>query len=108
MALDTAAKRAAVPGVGRPWMRGQLPSLGKGREWRSSTGLSYPVADFQAPTVFVPPVVVGGLTTTTEMPSPVSSKMVLLPPLENYPRLVAMTKDAVIGGLRQLIKKDKN
>lgn len=49
MALDTAAKRQAVPGVARPWMRGQLPSAGKGREWRSSAGLSYPVANFQAP-----------------------------------------------------------
>ncbi len=55
MALDTAAKRAAVAGVGRPWMRGQFPSAGKGREWRSSVGLSYPVANFQAP-----PVVVAG------------------------------------------------
>lgn len=49
MALDTAAKRQAVPGVGRPWMRGQFPSAGKGREWRSSAGLSYPVANFEAP-----------------------------------------------------------
>lgn len=49
MALDSAAKRQAVPGVGRPWMRGQLPSVGKGREWRSSAGLSYPVANFQTP-----------------------------------------------------------
>ena len=47
MALDSAAKRQAVPGVGRPWMRGQFPSAAKDREWRSSTGLSYPVADFQ-------------------------------------------------------------
>lgn len=51
MALDTAAKRQAVPGVGRPWMRGQFPSVGKGREWRSSAALSYPVANFQAPVV---------------------------------------------------------
>ena len=49
MALDSAAKRQAVPGAGRPWMRGQLPAVGKGREWRSSAGLSYPVANFQAP-----------------------------------------------------------
>ncbi len=47
MALDSAAKRQSVPGAGRPWMRGQLPSVGKGREWRSSAGLSYPVADFE-------------------------------------------------------------
>lgn len=47
MALDSAAKRQAVPGAGRPWMRGQSPSAGKGREWRSSVGVSYPVADFQ-------------------------------------------------------------
>lgn len=56
MALDTAAKRQAVPGVGRPWMRGQFPSAGKGREWRSSAALSYPVADFQAPEDVVPAV----------------------------------------------------
>lgn len=49
MALDSAAKRQAVPGVGRPWMRGQFPSVGKGREWRSSAALSYPVANFQSP-----------------------------------------------------------
>ena len=47
MALDSTAKRAAVPGVGRPWMRGQLPENAKGREWRSSVGLSYPVANFE-------------------------------------------------------------
>ena len=48
MALDSAAKRQAVPGVGRPWMRGQFPAVGKGREWRSSAGMSYPVANFQS------------------------------------------------------------
>ena len=50
MALDSATKRQAIPGVGRPWMRVKLPAVGKGREWRSSTGLTYPVANFQAPT----------------------------------------------------------
>ncbi len=45
--IDTAAKRQAIPGVGRPWMRGQFPSVGKGREWRSSAALSYPVANFE-------------------------------------------------------------
>ena len=28
-------------------MRGQLPENAKGREWRSSVGLSYPVANFE-------------------------------------------------------------
>jgi len=48
VALDSAAKRQAVSGAARPWMRGQFPSAGKGREWRSSVGLTYPVANFQA------------------------------------------------------------
>jgi len=52
MALDTAQKRAAVPGVGRPWMRSISPDSGKGREWRSSVGLSYPVANFQGVGIF--------------------------------------------------------
>jgi len=48
MALDSAQKRQAVPGAGRPWMRGQFPDVAKGRAWRSSVGLSYPVAAFAA------------------------------------------------------------
>ncbi len=46
MALDSKAKRIAVVGVGRPWMRSQEVDSGHGRAWRSSVGLSYPVADF--------------------------------------------------------------
>jgi len=47
MALDSAAKRAAVPGVGRPWMRSQQFDSGKGRAWRASVGNAYPVANFE-------------------------------------------------------------
>lgn len=47
MALDSAAKRYAVPGVGRPWMRSILNDATSGRAWRSSVGLSYPVANFE-------------------------------------------------------------
>ena len=71
MALDTAQKRAAVPGVARPWMRSISPDVGKGREWRASAGLSYPVANFQAPAgptaarllLINPPGLDGGLGT---------------------------------------------
>lgn len=41
MPIDTREKRAAVPGVGRPWMRGKLPSSDKDEEWRAATGWSY-------------------------------------------------------------------
>lgn len=60
MALDSAAKRQAVPGAGRPYMRGQLPAAAAGREWRSSAGLSYPVSDFQTPTVPAPVTGISG------------------------------------------------
>ena len=53
MALDSATKRQAVPGVGRPWIRSQFPVSAKDRGWRSSVGLSYPVANFQVPSVAV-------------------------------------------------------
>ncbi len=49
MALDSETKRQAVPGVGRPWMRGQFPVSAKDRGWRSSVANSYPVANFQSP-----------------------------------------------------------
>jgi len=48
MALDSASKRQAVPGVARPWMRGQFPVAAKTFVWRVSVGLAYPVADFIA------------------------------------------------------------
>lgn len=46
MALDTAAKRWAVPGVGRPWMRSNLPNTAKDEAWRPGAGNAYPVATF--------------------------------------------------------------
>ena len=49
MALDSKAKRFAVPGVARPWMRTQYPDAALGREARASIGNAYPVANFQAP-----------------------------------------------------------
>lgn len=49
MALDSAAKRQAIPGVGRPWMRGQLPDASLTFAARVSAGNAYPVAQFQDP-----------------------------------------------------------
>lgn len=46
MALDSATKRQAIPGVGRPWMRVKKTDSGVGRAWRASVAHSYPVADF--------------------------------------------------------------
>ena len=40
MALDTAAKRANVAGVGRVWMRTPWPGANS-VQWRMSRGLSY-------------------------------------------------------------------
>lgn len=54
MALDSAQKRQAVPGVGRPWLRSQFPEATPTREWRASVGNSYPVANFEAPTGAAP------------------------------------------------------
>ena len=40
MAIDDRTKRASVPGVGRPAMRGKFPgTINEG--WRHGTGLSY-------------------------------------------------------------------
>jgi len=58
MALDSATKRQAVPGCGRPWMRGQFPVAAKTEGWRVSVGNAYPVAGFGA---FIPPDEVGGI-----------------------------------------------
>ena len=49
MAMDSARKRKAVPGVLRPWMRSNGNDATVGREWRASIGGAYPVANFQAP-----------------------------------------------------------
>lgn len=50
MALDSAAKRQAVTGVGRPWMRGQMRDASVGASARASIGNAYPVAIFSAVT----------------------------------------------------------
>jgi len=41
MALDDKEKRAAVLGVGRPWMRDKLPIATPDAEWRISSGNAY-------------------------------------------------------------------
>jgi len=63
MALDSKAKRAAVPGVGRPWMRSQYQDVTLGRAARASIGNAYPVANFQAPGPAPTGPPVGTLTT---------------------------------------------
>jgi hypothetical protein len=40
MAIDSASKRASVPGVARPWMRSHWPGT-KDAAWRHSVGNSY-------------------------------------------------------------------
>ena len=41
MALDTKEKRAAVIGVGRPWLRDKFPVATPDEEWRMSSGNAY-------------------------------------------------------------------
>ena len=41
MALNTKEKRAAVLGVGRPWMRDKFPVATPDQEWRISSGNAY-------------------------------------------------------------------
>lgn len=41
MALDDKEKRAAVLGVGRPWMRDKFPVATPDEEWRISSGNAY-------------------------------------------------------------------
>jgi len=62
MALDTAAKRSSVPGVGRPWMRGITPDATKPEAWRHSVGNTY--AGFSFLAVLGTPIVsvVAGIT----------------------------------------------
>ena len=43
MPVDSAIKRKAVPGVGRPFMRSQQSDIAKGQAWRQSAGLTYPI-----------------------------------------------------------------
>ena len=40
MAIDTREKRAHVPGVGRPWVRGKLP-WAIDEQWRIASGNAY-------------------------------------------------------------------
>jgi hypothetical protein len=52
MSIDSAAKRASIPGVARPWHRTTWPDSAKGEGWRHSVGNSYAgVADEVAPPV---------------------------------------------------------
>ena len=41
MAIDSKEKRAAVLGVGRPWMRDKFPVATPDEEWRASSANSY-------------------------------------------------------------------
>lgn len=41
MALDSAAKRQAAVGVGRPWKRGPAPDATMGKLWRTAVGNTY-------------------------------------------------------------------
>lgn len=51
MAIDTREKRASVPGVGRPWMRGKNPDGTKVAGWRAASGNAYSGNAFGAPAV---------------------------------------------------------
>ena len=41
MAIDSKEKRAAVLGVGRPWVRDKFPVATPDQEWRISSGNAY-------------------------------------------------------------------
>lgn len=41
MAIDSKEKRAAVLGVGRPWMRDKFPVATPDEEWRIASGNAY-------------------------------------------------------------------
>ncbi len=41
MAIDSKEKRAAVLGVGRPWVRDKFPVATPDEEWRISSGNAY-------------------------------------------------------------------
>lgn len=49
MALDTAAKRRSVPGVGRPWLRSHLNDASAGSAWRINSGNAYAGVTLAAP-----------------------------------------------------------
>lgn len=52
MALDSAAKRWAAAGVGRPWARTNFPNSAKDDTWRPGAGNAYPVATFSGGSTF--------------------------------------------------------
>lgn len=50
MAIDSALKRKAAAGAGRPWMRGSTPATsGISAAERATIGMAYPVATFATP-----------------------------------------------------------
>ena len=53
MALDTKEKRAAVFGVGRPWMRDKFPVATPDEEWRIASGNAYGGNALSAPIVVI-------------------------------------------------------
>jgi hypothetical protein len=46
MAIDSAAKRSSIVGVGRPYLRGQTVDTAKGEPWRHSVGNTYAAFNF--------------------------------------------------------------
>jgi len=79
MALDTAAKRWAAAGAGRPWLRSNFPNAGKDGTWRAGAGNAYPVATFSGdqnlapalfsntPTFYAPTVTAGAVALTPSL-----------------------------------------
>jgi len=63
MALDSAAKRSSVTGVGRPWLRSLTVDAAKGEPWRHSVGNAYAAYTLQAP----------GLDIWTELDAPAAT-----------------------------------
>ncbi len=62
MAIDTAQKRASVVGVGRPWLRGIVPTAAKDEPWRHTVGNVY--AGFNLDNIGgAPPTADGRMTT---------------------------------------------
>lgn len=53
MSIDSKEKRAAVIGVGRPWMRDKFPVATPDEEWRISSGLAYGGNALSASTVTI-------------------------------------------------------
>jgi len=46
MAIDSAAKRSSIAGVGRPYLRSLTVDAAKGEPWRHSVGNTYAAFDF--------------------------------------------------------------